>query len=390
MGIIRLVYDTLLAIALVFVLPVWWYTYRKKGYSIGLLERFLLKKECVPKGSAWVHCASVGEINTALPVIDHLKSKGDVFLTVFSPRAYRFAKDNLGIPVLFLPFDISFLVRKFINVYKPKVLIIEEAEFWLNLITVSSESIPVMSINTNPPKNKFLNRIVLKRISRFVVKTPKDMEILRRLVSEDRIVLCGNLKLLSKVNQKSVEIDLKGRRVILAGSTHPPEEDVILRIFKEVKTDFPDTLLMIAPRHTERIGEVESLVKKYGFSYTQRSTDRKPKGDVYLVDTLGELSSLYRYADVVFVGGTISKIGGHNIFEPILSGKKVIIGRNYHKIKGLVREAQNFGAIWIVETEEQLKDSIKKQLREGSFNVDFSLIQRQIYDCYKKEIDRWI
>lgn len=105
---------------------------------------------------------------------------------------------------------------------------------------------------------------------------------------------------------------------------------------------------------------------------------------------MGELSSLYKYGDVVFVGGTFSKVGGHNIFEPILTGKKVIIGKNYFKIKDLVIQGEKLGAVVVVEDENQLKDAILELLKNSDLKVDISKIQIDIYNCYKKEIDRWI
>ncbi|MEJ5173612.1 MAG: glycosyltransferase N-terminal domain-containing protein, partial [Hydrogenothermaceae bacterium] len=155
MGFIRLIYNFLLFFSLVIVLPVWIFLNKKRGYSIGLRERVVMKKENLPTRAVWIHCASVGEIKTAMPIIEYISSKEPVILTVFSPRAYKFAK-SLNIPTTFLPFDFSFLIKKFIKTYKPKILIVEEAEFWFNLITVSSKYIPVISINTNMPKSPFI------------------------------------------------------------------------------------------------------------------------------------------------------------------------------------------------------------------------------------------
>ncbi|MCX7760233.1 MAG: 3-deoxy-D-manno-octulosonic acid transferase [Hydrogenothermaceae bacterium] len=385
MGFIRLIYNFLLFFSLVIVLPVWIFLNKKRGYSIGLRERVVMKKENLPTRAVWIHCASVGEIKTAMPIIEYISSKEPVILTVFSPRAYKFAK-SLNIPTTFLPFDFSFLIKKFIKTYKPKILIVEEAEFWFNLITVSSKYIPVISINTNMPKSPFI-RLFLDKISSFIVKSEADKEVLKSFVDREKIKVCGNLKLLSKVEDKKLDIDFGEKKVIIAGSTHHPEEQILFEIYKEIKDE--NMILVVAPRHIERVREIEILAEKMKLSYSLRSQTKNPKTDIYIIDTIGELTSLYKYADVVFVGGTISKVGGHNIFEPILSGKKVIIGDNYNKIRDIVEEAKKLDAVRIVKNKEELKQAIKELLEDGKLNISIKDIQRKIFSCYTEEIDKW-
>lgn len=390
---VRLFYNLILAFLIIFFVPVWYFLNVRKGYKVGLLERFLLKTKKLDYQPVWIHCASTGEIKTALPIIDYIKSKEKVLLTVFSPRAYNFAVNNLkDMTVVFLPFDFGFLIKRFLKVYNPKLLIVEEAEFWFNLIYHSSKKIPVISINTKLPKNvnNIYYREILKRFSFFIVRTEEDKQLLKKVVAENKIVVCGNLKLLSKVNLKDVKLDKKDKKVILAGSTHYPEEAILIKVFQKIKETLPNTCLIIAPRHVERVKEIIQTIKKYNLSYDLRSKTQVLDNDVYIVDTLGELSSLYKYGDVVFVGGTFSKVGGHNIFEPILTGKKVIIGKNYFKIKDLVIQGEKLGAVVVVEDENQLKDAILELLKNSDLKVDISKIQIDIYNCYKKEIDRWI
>uniref|UniRef100_UPI002637265D 3-deoxy-D-manno-octulosonic acid transferase n=1 Tax=Sulfurihydrogenibium sp. TaxID=2053621 RepID=UPI002637265D len=341
---IRFIYNLVLFVGFFIFAPFWILFSKKNGYSVGFLERLVVKTKKLNSRPVWIHCASTGEIKTALPIINYISSQKEVLLTVFSPRSYEFAKKYIeNVNVVFLPFDFGFLIRKFLKVYKPKVLIIEEGEFWFNLIYFSSKEIPVLSINTRLPKN--INNIyykeILNRFSKFIVKNIKDKELLSNIVSEDRITVCGNLKLLSQINQKNINLDKAGRKIILAGSTHNPEEEILIQVFDEIKRQYPEISLVLAPRHIERVKEIINLINKYGFSYSLRSNTTIINTDIYIVDTVGELSSLYKFADAVFVGGTIAKVGGHNIFEPILSGKKVIIGKNFSKIQDLVEEAKN-------------------------------------------------
>ncbi|WP_028950085.1 3-deoxy-D-manno-octulosonic acid transferase [Sulfurihydrogenibium subterraneum] len=390
---IKFFYNLILFFAVIFFVPVWYFLNAKKGYKVGLLERFVLRTKKLDYQPVWIHCASTGEINTALPIIEYIKSKEKVLLTVFSPRAYNFAVNNLkDIPVMFLPFDFGFLIKRFLKVYNPKLLIIEEAEFWFNFIYHTSKKIPVISINTKLPKkvNSIYYRETLKRFSFFIVRTQEDKQLLKSIVKEDKIAVCGNLKLLSKVNLKQVKLDKKDKKVILAGSTHHPEEEILIKVFKQIKEIYPNTCLIIAPRHIERVNDIIQIIENHNLSYSLRSKTYTLDSDVYIMDTLGELSSLYKYGDVIFVGGTFSKVGGHNIFEPILTGKKVIIGKNYFKIKDLVLQAQKMGAVVVVEDQNQLKNAILDLLKDSKLNVDIEQIKTDIYNCYKKELEKWI
>lgn len=388
MGFIKFIYNFLLIVAISVIVPVWWYIYKKKGYDIGLRDRLFPKRLDIPAGAVWIHCVSVGEIKTAMPIIEYISSKHPVFLTVFSPRAYKFAKDTLNVPVTFLPFDLSFLIAKFIKLNRPKILILMEGELWFNLVMVSSESIPVISINTHVPKIK-LYKHILNRVSQFILKSKEDEEKLKYMGVNSYITLCGNLKILSKVNQQNISFNTD-KKVILAGSTHPPEEEIIFDTFKQIKQENPNLLLVIAPRHIERVKEIIQLAKEMGFSYSLRTKTTSPQTDIYIIDTIGELSSFYRFADVVFVGGTLSKVGGHNIFEPILNGKKVIIGDNYQKIRELVEEAKKLEAIYIVKNKLELKETIQKLLENPNINENISELQDSIIHCYKKTLNRWL
>ncbi len=385
-------YNFILALILVIVLPFLYISYRKKGYSLNIKDRLVLNKFKPEKPTIWFHCASVGEIKTALPVINYFKELKDyqIILTIFSPRAYEFAKNNLNdITFSYLPFDFSLLIRKFIKTYKPVILIIEEAEFWFNLIDETSKHIPVISINSSFPekskkiyrKFKFLYKHIFNKFSKFIVKTDEDKEFLKEFVEESKIIVCGNLKILSQVKEINFN---KTKKIIIAGSTHSPEEEIIVDIFKDLNDN--DLMLVLAPRHLERVSEIIKIVEKAGLTYSLRSKTDNPNTNVYIFDTLGELSGFFKYADVVFIGGTIADIGGHNILEPIVAGKKVIIGKNFYKIKDLVEEFKSAGLINIAYTKEDLKKYILNDLKNNNIIIDIKQIRENTLKCYMKSI----
>jgi 3-deoxy-D-manno-octulosonic-acid transferase len=391
----KLIYNLVYALALTIVLPVLYLYYKKKGYDFHLKERFLLKKLNTQKPTIWIHCASVGETKTALPIINYLKSYHDyeILLTIFSVRAYDFAVKNLNdIKITYLPFDLSFLIKKFLKNYKPKILIIEEAEFWFNLITTSCKYIPVVSINTsisekskkNIKRFRFYFKPILNSFSKIIVRTKEDKEFLYQFVNPSKINVCGNLKLLSEVKHKELNLE-KAKKIILGASTHSPEEEILIKVYKEIKDG--QTMLILAPRHLERINEIINLIENHGLSYGLRSKNSSLDAQVYIIDTMGELTSFFKYADAVFVGGTIANIGGHNILEPILSGKKVIIGKNYFKIKDLVELTRSIDAVDIIENEAELKNTILKHLKNNNIDIDLEALRKDIYSCYIKSIE---
>ncbi|WP_457623135.1 3-deoxy-D-manno-octulosonic acid transferase [Persephonella sp.] len=395
-----LLYNTLYLILLIISIPFLAFSIKRKGYRFDLKERFVLYNDEKKDGYIWFHCASVGELKTAEPLINYFKDKFNILITVSSPRGKDFALENFSYAtVRTLPFDLPFLIRKFLKLYNPKILIITEGEFYYNLICISSKKIPVVSINTriSPSsyriykKFSFLFSKILSCFSKMIVRSEKDFKYLKKFIIEDKLVLCGDLKFLSSSNVRDVFLNTKNKKIILAGSTHDPEEKVLITVFKSLRLRYPDVRLVIAPRHLERIPEIKKLIKEEGLSYSLRSETEVIEKDVYIVDTMGELSGMYKYADVVFVGGTISNVGGHNIIEPILNKKPVIIGNNYEKIKDLYNFFEKYNMVYSVNNGRELEKIIEDMLlTEFKPEIDISDLQEKIFNCYLRNIEEFI
>ncbi len=372
---------------------------KKKGYSVDLKERLVFQKPQTEK-PVWFHCASVGELNVAKPLIKEILKEQPVLITVFSPRGKSYAKKLFPeAEVRAVPFDISFIISRFLKKYSPKMLVLVEGEFWYNLINQSKKDIKIISVNTRiSPKSfrtymkyQFFYKKIFNAIDLFLARSERDVSYLRRLVKDKKkIILCGDLKLVSSIPEKEVPLKTKGKTVIVAGSTHFPEESIILSVFKSIKKDYPDTTLILAPRHIERIKDVALTVEKFGFSYSFRTKTDVLDTDVYIIDTLGELAGLYRYATVVFVGGTFVPVGGHNILEPALLNKPVIIGKHFEKIRSMYSFLHKKGAVVSVSSEEELEDWIRKAI-EGEFKPKIDLVKEQekVLSCYTGNIKRF-
>ncbi|WP_457640212.1 3-deoxy-D-manno-octulosonic acid transferase [Persephonella sp.] len=387
----KIIYSLLYSLILFLSLPFLYMVLRKKGYSLDLEERFVLYRS-KKNSPIWFHCASVGELNVAQPLIEYFQKENNILITVFSPRGKEYAQKKYpSAAVKAVPFDLSFLVSRFIKIHSPKALIVVEGEQWFNLITESSQHMPVVSVNAriSPDsfrwyrKLSFVYKKIFESYSLIIARSEKDSQYIKHFT--DRVVVCGDLKFVSSKNRKDVELKIKGR-VLLAGSTHVPEEEVLVEVFKELRKKYPDLKLVIAPRHLERLNDVKETVSRYGLKYSLRTQTRQPDSDVYLVDTLGELSGLYRYADAVFIGGTIADIGGHNILEAVLENKKVVIGKNYHKIKETVEELKKEGAVLVAENKTQLKKALEEVLKNPYTEINFENRAENIFNCYINSI----
>ena len=389
-------YTLFYAVLFPFYTAVFYILTKKNGYSSDLNERFVLYSDKVDN-ALWFHCASVGELNLSKPLIDTYSKKYKIIITVSSPRGKEYAKKLFPYAVVrSVPFDFPFLIKKFLDIYRPKALIIAEGELWFNLITVSSKHIPVISINARiSPKSferyrkiPFFYRKIFNSFKLIIARSKSDIRRINKFLHyRSRAVLCGDLKFVSSKAQKDIKFIKKGK-ILIAGSTHRPEEEILIKVFKNLKERYPDLHLIIAPRHTERVNEIINLVKHSGFSYSLRSQTGKLETDIYIIDTLGELSGFYRYADVVFVGGTFAPVGGHNILEAVLQNKPVVIGKYYDKIKDVVEELLPEGVVKIAKDEKELIKEINGLLKSGGIKTDFEKNAKDILNCYINKINR--
>ncbi len=363
-----------------------------KKQDFSLKERFVFYKDFKEK-TVWIHCASVGELNTVRPIYSYLNEKYSIVLTVSSPRGKKYAKQLYKDAVVReLPLDIPFFIKKFIKMYNPKGLIIVEGEFWFNIIKTSSRFMPVVSINTRiSPKSfefyrkiSFLFKKVLKYFTLIITRSNLDAKYISHFTDKSKIVVCGDLKLVSSTIKKEVKLSLpEGKKVIVAGSTYETEETVLFDIIK----DFPDTLFIVAPRHLDRLDKIVDEINRRKLKYSLLSQYKSDDDvQIILVDKLGVLPSLYKYADVAFIGGTLENIGGHNILEALVENKPVIIGNHYFKIKPLVEEFKDF--VYIVSNKNELKIALKQVINSNPINLDINDKIRDVLRCYISNLEK--
>jgi 3-deoxy-D-manno-octulosonic-acid transferase len=312
--------------------------------------------------SIWIHAVSVGETLTARALAGDLKSRYPhlrLFLSTTTIAGQQAAAQVQHLDgVFYFPFDWTFIVRRTLNLVRPRVFIMMETEIWPNLLReCRTRGVKTVLINGRISSRSFpryrlvrpLFKRVLADVDRFCVQNDESSRRLMALGADrSRVTITGSLKFdsldvpppASRVRPRERVLRFfriaPQRPVIVAGSTMRGEEAAVLRAFTHVKTSAPAALAVLAPRHPERFAEVERIARAAGFITVRRSAlpiDTDPRADVVVLDTIGELAQLYQVATVVFVGGSLVDHGGHNILEPAVFGKPILFGPHMQNFK---------------------------------------------------------
>lgn len=385
-------YDIILHISAIILLP---YFLLKmlttKKYREGIPERFGFVDRAKFKNlkggkSVWVHAVSVGETKAVLPVLKLLKRRRPdvriVFSTVTATGNRTAAQEGKGLidSLIYFPLDLSWAVRRVARLVRPSMFIVVEKELWPNAFrTMYGMGAPVVIINGTMSERSsrryarfgFFFKDVFSRVSLFLARSEEDLKkALHAGVNAERAQVSGNIKFdLSPVLMDSQFIaKLKeavgiapGTRVITAGSTHPGEEELILGVFQALADEFDGLKLVIAPRHPERFNEVEAILKKSGVEFARRSKGSRAK--VVLLDSIGELMTVYSFSDIAIVGGSlVPGIGGHNLLEPAYFGKPVVYGPHLTTYLGMAEMLEREGGGIRAQDSEELTAALRKLL----------------------------
>ena len=376
-----LAYSLLLSLGLLLLSPYFLFqALAHRKYITGLRERLGSLPKIDRQPVVWLHCVSVGETQAARPLVERIKRELPDHALVVSTvtlTGQKLARDLFGTQgarVVYFPFDWRWSVRRALNAIAPSVVVVMETELWPNFLReCKAREIPVALVNGRISRKsfqrylkiRFFLRRVLECVSVAVMQSEKDAERIRALgMRQERVFSAGNLKF-EAVGYTDRKTDLKDRfgleagvPLVLAASTHAPEEKIVIESFKRLRESQPMARLMLAPRHPERFNEVAELVQGSGLSWARRTNTpaaEDKSAAVILLDTIGELTSVYSLATVVFVGGSIVDRGGHNVLEPAAHGVAVVTGahtHNFHAIVDLLNEANALVQLPPVEGEE--------------------------------------
>ena len=337
-----------------------------------------------PTGTlAWFHAASVGETNAVLPVIERmLETRPDltVLLTTGTLTSAAMAKRRLPQRALhqYIPLDVPEYVRAFLDHWQPDLAVFAESEIWPNLIVEASErKIPLALVNARMSARsarrwRWLKGVSLPLFSRFdLILAQNDLlaRTLKRLGAR-RVEAVGNLKIDAPPPVvDAAELDrlrqaLAGRPILVAASTHDPEEKTIADAHRLLAARLPGFCTIIAPRHPGRGKAIAQMLRGRGFKIAVRSAGDRPDAttDIYLVDTIGELGTLYALTDIAFVGGSLIRHGGQNPVEAIGHGAVVLTGPNWTNFRDFYRALLRHKGAREVATAEDLATAVEQVL----------------------------
>ncbi|HZU30247.1 MAG TPA: 3-deoxy-D-manno-octulosonic acid transferase [Candidatus Angelobacter sp.] len=371
-------YSLLLALVALLTLPWWVLQMLRLGkYRAGFKERLgfvpARLRNAAP-GSIWIHAVSVGEVLAISRLLTELRSKypaKQIFISTTTITGQRLAHERFGEDhCFFMPLDFGFSVRAYLNVLKPRLLILAETEFWPNLLHLARKrGIAIAIVNARISDRSFPRyrrfhwffQRVLSSVDLFLAQTSADAERLREIgAATERVRVSGNLKFdIRPSSQSALVNELRNAiginsLVIVCGSTAEGEEETVLQAFQQVREKFPSALMILAPRHPERFEKVAELIASLRIGSVRRSAWQPGQpitGSVFLLDSVGELAAIYALANIAFVGGSLVPTGGHNILEPAQYGAAIMVGPHTFNFREIISIFEKGSAIQTVTAE---------------------------------------
>ena len=366
----------------------------------------------------WIHAASVGEVRAAEGLIRALKSARPelrIVLSTFTATGHRIARQMEGIDAaIFLPLDFCWTVRGALRRIRPSLLVFIETEIWPNLLRGAyRRGIPTLLLSGRLSPRAFSKYFVWRRFFRevlgyftfFGMQSTEDSSRMQRLgADQSRLAVTGSLKFSAQRAGERWQSIVSARDprqpVLVAGSSHRGEEEILLEVLSLARERFPALKMVLAPRHPERFAEVEKLLQKSRFAFHRKSQVEAGEyfaKDILLLDTVGELADFFAAADVAFVGGSLVNVGGHNVLEPARFQKPVLFGPHMGNFETIAKQMKQSGAAIEVRDADELArvlirllgdDDARAQMGRRAFQFaganhdacarNFSLVQRYL------------
>jgi 3-deoxy-D-manno-octulosonic-acid transferase len=416
---IRFLYNLLFPFALLLFLPGYVVkmlrrgNYREKfGQRLGFYDPET-RARLSPGGSTWLHAVSVGEVMIALKLAARMKEQEPdlrAALTTTTTTGFALAQKQApdGIEVLYTPLDFWPIMRRAFGVIQPTRIVLVEAEVWPNLTAIARRrKIPLALVNARlSPRSEgrfrkfnFFVRPYFRKLDLICVQEPEDVARWQSLGAvPDRIHPVGSIKydpenVASRPDAPRRALQTFGidpnRPILLAGSTHQGEEEILGRIYLELRHEFPDLFLIIAPRHVERTSEISARLRALGLPSTSRS---QPSGaataDCLLLDTTGELRDWYSIATIVFIGKSLTARGGQNPVEAIVAGRPVIFGPQMQNFAALARSLVATGGALQPDDPPALTNTLRDLLRDPPQRERLVRQARAVLDRHRGATER--
>jgi len=323
----------------------------------------------------WLHAVSVGEVLAVGRLVAELDAAFQghrILISTTTRTGQDLARQRFGAErVFYCPLDLPWAMRAYLNALRPELLVLAETEFWPNMLSgCFRRQIPVAVVNARISDRswpryrgmRWLWEGFLRRLSRVLAQSETDGKRLLVLgCRPDCVTVTGNLKFDIRAAQPAEATRLlkqagAGMRFVVAGSTLEGEESALIGAWPILVTADPNLILVLAPRHPERFGDVAALLERSGLKWSRRSewlgtVPSLAPGQVVLLDTIGELASVYSLAAVAFVGGSLVAAGGHNPLEPAQFGIPILIGPHFANFRAIIDDLLSNDALRIAEPE---------------------------------------
>jgi 3-deoxy-D-manno-octulosonic-acid transferase len=360
--------------------------------------------------SIWVHAVSVGEVNAAIQLLRRLRGKYPdlpIVLSTITDTGQKVASDKVpeGVRVVYLPFDISCILEKAFRLVRPEMLIVMETELWPNIFRLAHKiNVPVIILNgrisekssQGYKKISFFMKRVFSYVTAFGMQSNLDAMRLKAIgADENKVLVSGNFKFdmdLSDRNDKMPAwTDAVKGPVLMAGSTHKGEEELVISSYLKNCGKFPGLKLILAPRHPERFKEVADMLLARGISFVRRSELRDSdavsfKEKILLLDSVGELTSVYAIADIAIVGKSFFGTGGQNPLEPAYWGKPILCGPHMENFP-FMQEFYDEGAAFEIQP-SSLADKIGELLADPDAAKEAGKKARRLYESKSGAVEK--
>lgn len=382
----RLFYTLLFTLALpIIVVRLWLRGSKLPAYRARIGERFgvIPQLEKKHKQTIWFHTVSVGEFIAASQLINALleTNQYDIVVTTTTPTGSEQVSKKFGARVyhVYAPYDIPFLINRFLNKTAPSLAVFMETELWPNTLRqCHKHAIPTLLANgrlsaksaKGYAKFSNLTKPMLHNLSFAAIQNPTDAERFYRLgLAQKSSEVTGSIKfdiavdatLAERAAQLKGEYSLEGKRkILIAASTHRGEDEIILDGFHKLLERNSSLLLLLVPRHPDRFNSVAQLCTTRGFNIVTRSSQQAPSAQTHIVlgDTMGELMLMYGAADIAFVGGSFVANGGHNYLEPAVWGLPIVSGPSQFNFATIAQALTRAASLYTVHSADELADQV--------------------------------
>ncbi len=367
-----------------------WRGFRQRAYLLRWEERYARYGEAATGHEhLWIHAVSVGEVNAVAPLVNALLRdypQQRVLITTITPTGSERVAALWGDRVahVYLPYDLTGAVARFLRHFRPRIALIVETELWPNLLFACRDhGVPAYLVNARLSERSLRGYRVLRPLVGRALRTMRAIaaqsdadgaRFLRLGAHQHQVVVCGNLKFDTRVDPgvdafaHEFRSRVADRPVWIAASTHPDEEAAVLAINRHLRARWPDLLMLWAPRHPERFRPATQLAIDTGLQVATRKLTRLPDRDdaVFVIDTLGELMSFYACADVAFVGGSLQPVGGHNLLEPAAVGTAIVTGPYLHNFSDIAEQLVRANALNVAADTAAVAAALERLLADPS------------------------